>query len=303
MIIPCYNYGHYLPQALQSVLDQSMQEWEAIVIDDASTDNTAEVMHNFTDTRIAYRYHSVNMGYMATLNDGVAQAHGEFVAVLDADDRYLPGFLSRAVAALHKYPEAGMVYTGWEIINARGKPVRRIHSMPHAKDGVYDEFPFLLRHCYIAHCSVLVRKTVYDRIGPHRFERISDWDMWLRISQKYPVAFVSECLYQYRRHGKNFTAQLAKLELTEREIEIVFDDIFRDPTFPQQLKPLRRKAIAWQQWVIARNRFLRGDWMRGVAALRAAIAGDVYLLVHPRRLVGMTLAVLQGLSGRAWSGI
>ncbi len=303
VFIPCYNYAHYLPEAVESVLRQSFPDWEAIAIDDASTDATLEVMHSFTDPRIIRIYHNETKGNIATYNEAIALSRGEFVVALSADDRYHPDFFKKTIAMLDAHPEAGMAYTGWEIIDANGRVIRRVGSMPHREDGVYDDLPHLVLGCYIAQCTVVVRRRVYQEVGAFTLSRAGDWDMWLRIARKYPIAFVREPLYQYRRHGRNMSADPDSLKTTEVESALVLSRLLNDPELPAHVAGLANKALAWQQWWFARLRFMRRDWAGGVRAFREAVGGDVTLATSPRRVAGMALAVAQGIVGRAWPGI
>lgn len=303
VFIPCHNYAHYLPEAVESVLRQSFADWEAIVIDDASTDATAEVIRAFTDPRIIPIYHSENKGNIATYNEAIALSRGEFVVALSADDLYHPDFFKKTTAMLDAHPEAGMVYTGWEVINTEGHVIRRVYSMPHREDGVYDELPHLVLGCHIAQCTAVVRCRVYQDVGGFSLSRAGDWDMWLRIARKYPVAFVRDSLYQYRRHGRNMSVDPDSLRITEAESALILSRLFNDPMLPTHVAALADKALASQQWLFARLRFMRRDWTGGVRAFREAIGSDVSLATSPRRIAGMALAVAQGIIGRGWPGI
>lgn len=303
VIISSYNYARYLREAVESVIRQSLADWEAIIIDDASTDESAQVMQGFTDPRIVKVYHTENMGNIATYNEGLALAHGEFLANLASDDRYHPDFFRNTVAMLEAHPEAGMAYTKWELIDTDGRFVRRVNTIPHRTDGVHDELRHLVLSCYIAHHSVVMRRSVHKAVGGYTLRCVGDWDLWIRIARRYPIAFVNQSLYQYRRHGHNMSVRPETLIMTEQEMELMLAQLFSDPSLPPNIRVLEAKSKAWQQWSAARLRFMRRDWEGGFRALRRAVVGDATVAGHPRRLVGMTLAILQGLSGRAWSGV
>ncbi|MEM4724269.1 MAG: glycosyltransferase family A protein, partial [Candidatus Hadarchaeum sp.] len=108
VIIPCYNHGHYLPCAVNSVMAQTFADWEAIIVDDGSTDNTREVAAQFTDSRVRYIYQD-NRGLAAARNTGIRAAQGEYLAFLDADDEWEPTFLEACVAALSQQPALAAV--------------------------------------------------------------------------------------------------------------------------------------------------------------------------------------------------
>lgn len=300
VIISCYNYAQYLPDAVHSVLRQSLEDWEAIVIDDASSDNTAEVMRAFTDSRIVCVYHKENRGNIVTYNEGIALARGADVVVLSADDQYHPDFFKRTVAMLDDHPEAGMVYTGWEVINDRGLFIRQV-AQPHAEDGVYDELPLLVLHCHIAQCAAVVRKRVYQEVGLFVYPRDGDWDMWLRIARKYPIAFIRQSLYRYRRHGDNMSVNFESLTRMEQEYDQIITSLFADTTLPLHVRCLKRKATAFLCWNSAHFRFMRRDWWGGIHMLFKAISLDATVVMHPRRWTGMVSSIMQGISRRSWS--
>lgn len=120
MIIPSYNSARYLAEAIQSVLDQSYADFEIIVVNDGSTDETEAVVKGFSDERIRY-FAQENKGVGAARNAGLRLARGEYVAFWDADDLFLPEKLSRQVEFLLQDPSVDLVFSGWEYINAEGK--------------------------------------------------------------------------------------------------------------------------------------------------------------------------------------
>ena len=112
MVVPCYNYGHYLPACLGSALNQPGVEVEAIVVDDASPDGSGEVAERLSaaDSRVRLIRHPRNKGHIATYNDGLEAARGDYLVLLSADDLLAPGSLARAAALLEANPEVGFAY-------------------------------------------------------------------------------------------------------------------------------------------------------------------------------------------------
>ena len=112
VVVPCYNYAHYLPACLGSALDQPGVEVEAIVVDDASSDGSREVAEDLSaaDPRVKLIRHPRNKGHIATYNDGLEAASGEYLVLLSADDLLAPGSLARAAALLEAHPAVGFVY-------------------------------------------------------------------------------------------------------------------------------------------------------------------------------------------------
>ena len=112
VVIPTHNRAGFLQAAIQSVLNQTFQDFEIIVVDDASEDQTTEIVRSFSDPRIRYMRHESNKGQGASRNDGIRQASGEYIALLDDDDEWLPEKLAKQVALLDSSPsQVGMIYT------------------------------------------------------------------------------------------------------------------------------------------------------------------------------------------------
>src|SRR5438552_2715432 len=121
-LVPCYNYGHFLAACVESVLKlEGGFDWELVLIDDASTDDTAEVIQSFSDPRIRAITHRINLGHARTINEGLGLARGTFIARIDPDDRYRPNFLTAVMEKFEAYPEVGLVYGDVVLIDERGQ--------------------------------------------------------------------------------------------------------------------------------------------------------------------------------------
>ena len=120
VVMPAYNYGRFLGEAIQSVLDQTFQDFELIVVDDGSTDNTKEVIGSFTDRRIKYIYQQ-NRGVSTALNVGISASRGEYIALLDADDIWLPHNLEKGVEVLDEHAEVGFSYGQAYLMDIEGR--------------------------------------------------------------------------------------------------------------------------------------------------------------------------------------
>ena len=189
IIIPCYNYGHFLPDSIGSALAQEGIQSEVIVIDDASTDDSAAVAQRFADgdARVILLRHKQNSGQVIAFNDGYALATGEFIVRLDADDMLTPGSLARAVALFDAFPSVGLVY---------GHPRHFTTEIPpEPQVGKSAQLEYLGR-CGLARRKVLeawnvitspevvIRASVMKPVGPlsPRLKFGMDMEMWLRIA-------------------------------------------------------------------------------------------------------------------------
>jgi len=225
VIIPCYNHAHYLPDAVNSVLAQTFTDWEALIVDDGSTDNTCEVAAQFTDPRIRYIYQE-NRGLSAARNTGIRAAKGEFIALLDADDVWEPTFLEVMITALQAEPTASAAYCGFRYMNAAGKLLKQSVLKAVPSEQFHDEL--LYQGSWLNPCSVIVRAFAYREIGPfdETLHACEDSDMWLRLSEKHRFIGVPQVLVRYRRAGNNMSDDVERMsEAFTLLIEKHFGDI------------------------------------------------------------------------------
>lgn len=210
VIIPTFNRAHLLRRAIESVLQQSLGCWELIVIDDGSTDETPEIVAGFRDPRIRYIHHGHNRGNAAARNTGIRLSSGKYVAFLDDDDEWLPDKLERQVALLESCPrEVGLVYCGVTFLDVvTGK---RRYKRPRLKGYVGAQV--LTWNGIGTASSVVIRREVLDEMGgfDEALPACVDWDMWIRVSQKYMVDFVDDPLVIYREHSASVTANEDKI--------------------------------------------------------------------------------------------
>lgn len=201
VFIPVYNAESLVAQAIESVLAQTYPHYELIVVDDASTDGTAEVIARYQNHhKVRIHHNPTNLGIAPNWNMGVSLCKGDLVARLDADDFYAPGFLEQVVSIFQRYPDVGMVFTGVNIISPFNELTR---ELPYRRSWVRtgrDFLPELLRGCRVRSPTVCVRRTCYEQLGPLVDElRIHhDWEMWVRIAANYDVGYLAELLAYYR---------------------------------------------------------------------------------------------------------
>lgn len=201
VIIPTHNRSELLRVAIQSVLNQTFEDFEIVVVDDASNDDTEDVVKGIGDNRIEYIRHETNRGEGGTRNTGVKNSKGEYIAFLDDDDEWLPAKLQKQVAILdHSSKEVGGVYCGW--INFDGTTGRILCRKLASKRG--NIFPELLYEFNILPSSLMFRKACFEKVGWFD-ESISsglDHDMWLRIAKEFQIECIEEVLAKYRIHEK-----------------------------------------------------------------------------------------------------
>ena len=198
VIIPTYNRKKTLARAIQSVMNQSLSPFEILIIDDGSNDGTEEwVKENFQNIKYIYQN---NHGVSSARNIGIENAYGDWVAFLDSDDEWLPNKLYEQVKAIDSNPEMKFFHTN-EIWIRNGLRVNQMKK--HKKYGGYI-FEKCLDICRVSPSSVLIQKELFDNIGmfDESLRVCEDYDLWLRITSKYPVVFLDiPLIYKYGGHA------------------------------------------------------------------------------------------------------
>jgi glycosyltransferase involved in cell wall biosynthesis len=194
VIVPAYNSAAYTVETVESVLGQTYRDFELIVVDDGSTDNTREAMERFGD-QIQY-VHKENGGACSARNLGIDMSGGEYVACIDCDDLWLPDKLQRSVEGLDANGDWGLVFNRCYLIDAGGN----VSGLTNYQFDITNPYRELLRDNFIVSPTVVMRRSSLDAVGPYD-ENIfipADWDLWLRIAAEYPIGYFEEPLSKYR---------------------------------------------------------------------------------------------------------
>ena len=258
VIIPCYNYGRFLPEAVASVQAQTMADLEVIVVDDGSTDETPTVLAGIHDSRVR-TIRIANSGISGARNAGLDLATGEFIAFLDADDRWVPEKLERQVRLLDQEPSVGMVFSNFSRFDESGTfPKTQFDFIPElaniptrpAPDGgrVIRDDPFarligLGQFATWLQTVIIRRSLVADLRFPARHVVNEDLHYMARVYLRTRAAFFEEPLTEVRRHGDNsYRAAWEKLEPDPVALRSLLDE----PLTPAQRRALlRRIGRAW----------------------------------------------------------
>lgn len=200
VLMPVYNAGQYLNQAIDSILAQSFKDWELILINDGSTDNSESIICRYDDERIYYIKNATNQGLIRTLNKGIGYCHGEYVARMDADDISHPDRFKYQVDFLDNHPVYIMCGTNATVIDNADNQTGKIRNFT---DNDYLQVNLLFSPPFI-HPSVMIRSEIlqHNRYN-ERYKHVEDYELWTRIAKLGKIANISKELLEYRWHDSN----------------------------------------------------------------------------------------------------
>ncbi len=228
VIIPTHNRAELLDRAIKSVLAQTFEDFELIVVDDASTDGTSEVVAEFDDPRIRYIRLKKNSGAPTARNTGIKKSRGAFIAFLDDDDEWLPHRLELQVKRFEELDEeVGVVYGGFYYVSQQtGKIIGK--RMPAHRGWVYRN---LLVENFVGSPTLLIRRECFKRAGlfDPKLTSSQDWDMWLRIARYYKFDYVEDVVAKYYVHGRQITFNLDRYIPGRERFIRKHKDIWKDP--------------------------------------------------------------------------
>ena len=199
VILPTYNCAAFLPHSIGSILAQTYNSYEIIVVDDGSTDNTKEVLYPFMQ-RIKYILLEQNKGLPTARNIGILSAQGKYIAFIDADDLWLPEKLQTDIEYFETHPEVSMVYSKHLNIDQNGRMLDEASQKRLPSGNIFTQL--FSEQNFIITSSVVVRKEIFETTGLF-YEQLSncqDWDMWLRIAFYFKVGGINTPLVKYRHN-------------------------------------------------------------------------------------------------------
>jgi glycosyltransferase involved in cell wall biosynthesis len=282
VVIPVFNGEHFIQQTIESVLAQTFQDFEIIVVDDGSTDNTAEIVKGFGG-KVTYQYQA-NAGADIAYNAGIASATGEFVAFLDHDDAWHPEKLARQVAILDRHPGVGLTYTELEYVDEEGRLLNRTTWVEKRKvkgdlTGDFRSILFNKFPCAIP-SAMMIRRNILNQVGgfdpdlpPNGH---GDVEMCILAGQISQLYFTITPLTQYRMHRRQMTHQ--RHDEIHANYIILLDALWsrwrNRPDARALLLRLYGRHWSWR----AREALKRGDRSDAMRCAKAAIRYNPYYL-------------------------
>jgi len=238
-VLPCYNYARYLSDCLKSIFGQEGErDFEVIAVDDGSSDDTQEVLKRFADPRLKVLVHSVNQGHVATINEGLAAARGEFIARIDPDDRYRPYFLAVTLDKFRSFPDVGLVYGDAAVIDESGvERARRSDRIHGGRDFRGNEFLSLLEENFICSPTAIARREAWLKALPvPEGLAFHDWYFTLLMAREHDFYYVNHVLADYRVHALNHHGRIVSDKSEESSIFRLLDQIFAEKEKNQELE-------------------------------------------------------------------
>lgn len=266
IVVPAYNYARYLPFAVESAQNQDYPDFEVVVIDDGSKDDTAEVMKQFGPP-VRYVYQE-NAGLSAARNSGIREAKHDYIMFLDADDELKPGILREMMRIFQGLdPDYGLIGCDRVLIDADGKKLAV--AKPAEPEGEILARDILMRTRF-SPTGALCRKAVFDKVGNFdtSLRSTEDRDMWIRIAEKFRVYYVDQELIHIRKHGSNMSSNA---ERQSSNMVVVLNAAHKRGTVPRSNFWLWREVFAYQKFESALMFNGAGRPLKGVWALVQSI--------------------------------
>lgn len=301
VIIPAYNAEAYIHHTLDSVLGQTYPHFEVIVVDDGSRDRTAEIVRSYVqrDARIRLLQQQ-NAGVCAARNLAIENAQGVYIAPLDADDIWLPENLEKQVACIEAAdPTVGVVYALSVDIDEAGNILGRYSAEHmHGPEGNV-LVPLICSYFLNNGSSALFRRECIDQVGGYKTEGCEDWDLFLRIAERYQFRCVPEFLIGYRRYFRNPSSKSARMA---QGFEVTMADVRqRNPDIPEII--YHWSASNFYNYIAGKS-CIAGDYRGMLRWFFRGLQVDAALLLQPGIYKAIPLAMLkivfQPITGLIW---
>ncbi|MFB3903307.1 MAG: glycosyltransferase family 2 protein [Acidobacteriota bacterium] len=276
VVIPAFNQAGYLADAIQSVLAQTYSDYEIIVVDDGSTDETRAVVES-QGPGIRYVWQE-NQGLAGARNTGIREARGRYVALLDSDDAWLPSFLSSMMWLAESRREATVFYCGVIYIDERGCDLPQSgHTRVLPRHELYEtllRYNFLIPSTIVMDRSAIVSAGLFDPA----FRRLQDWELWIRLlRQGRTFAGLDECLVRYRIHKRSLSTDPEGGQQAARSL--VQKHFGTDDGNPQDWPADKRRAYGglYRYYALTTSLVRQGNWTECARYLRKALEADPLL--------------------------
>ncbi len=292
VVIPLFNKAAYVAETIRSVLTQDLDAHEIIVVDDGSTDGGAAIVEAMTTPKLKL-VSQANSGVSVARNRGIDEASGDYIAFLDADDRYQPGYLAGIAGLISEFPEAGVYCSAYTSFRDDGtRPVRRMKSAKPGSTMLVDNFYMAWSNAaFTCTNAIVVRRSLLDDPGLRFVPGQTlgeDHDLWLRLVERTPMAYLDAALVDYRK-GVAGSATQSGLVLTILPCYQRLHDRLASGAIPSHLRRGARRLLASHLLNIARTHMGLGNLGQATTfvADRRAMANPAYFVRTLLALAGM----------------
>ncbi len=246
VIVPTYNRAHLVTETIDSILSQTFKDFELIIVDNNSSDNTEEVIKSYKDERIKY-FKNQNNGIIAVnRNYGISKAQGEYIAFCDDDDLWFPEKLEKQMQEFEKDSQIGLVCNNEIGFDDRGDHGEMIKTKLRGRDFSFES---LIWNNHVSSSTAMVRKAVLDDVGvmdeSPQFVCVEDYELWLRIAQKYRVKYIDLPLGKYRTHPGAYRKGAVKVLGLDRLIykKLLDKGILSPELYQRRISKLNRQIL------------------------------------------------------------
>jgi len=261
VIMPCYNGEKFIAEAIESVLNQTYQNWELIIIDDGSTDNSKKIIKQYriADKRIQYIQHKKNKGIPFARNTGIKVSNGEFITLLDQDDKWLPNKLDLQLNKFYtSKPKTGLVFGNINTTDSYGNTICKSKNIKinFAKINQRDLIRHLFLNCFIPSITVMFKRECIKEVGGFDESILwggDDYDLWLRLANKFKFAYINKVLGIRRLHRNNYSATE---KMVRGQIQLIEEIVKRN----HFLYKYKKKSIALRFYQLGRYKQLIGNF-------------------------------------------
>lgn len=230
--MPVYNAERFLAQAIDSILGQTFSDWELIIVNDGSTDNSKAIIESYSDERIKYCENESNLKLIKTLNRGIDLCTGEYIARMDADDVASPYRLEKQVAFLDENPLYIMCGTNAAVIDNEGKRIGKIQNL---ESNDFLQINLLFSDPFV-HPTMLIRRDILSiKKYDEHYKHIEDYELWCRIAPMGYIANIGEELLEYRWHDTNISVVHSKTQslIKDEIIKLQLQNLDINPTMEE----------------------------------------------------------------------
>lgn len=243
VIIPAFNSEQFIVQAIESVFFQTYQNFELIVVDDGSRDNTRNILENYKDTKNISLISQKNQGAAAARNAGIKSSRGDYISFLDSDDVWLPRKLEVQKKCIESKPKIGVVYSDWSTFDENGIieenfPLSR--KLPRPSGDIFNE---LIGSCLLSTITVMIKKEVFNDVGyfDEHLVRGEDYDLWLRIAAKHLFVYCPGTVAMYRQRSGSLTHSITKAKDHKPDELMVINNTLE--RYPEKRKEINDKKL------------------------------------------------------------